>query len=116
MSTGDVTLSIRLDLPGGGRIGPGKVALMRALREAGSLRRAAEALGMSYRRVWKLTEELNTAAGFTVVEKAAGGEGGGGARLSERGAELLSACERVILAAEKATEAERANVKALAAP
>ncbi len=55
----DTRLSIRLDLTSGDRIGPGKIALLEAIQEAGSISGAARALGMSYRRAWLLVEEIN---------------------------------------------------------
>ena len=40
-------------------IGPGKVALLEAIAEAGSISAAARTLGMSYRRTWLLVDEMN---------------------------------------------------------
>jgi len=78
-------LSLRLDLGGGLRIGPGKVRLLEEIGRAGSISAAGRALGMSYRRAWELVEALNTGLGQPVVETAAGGVGGGGARLTGLG-------------------------------
>ena len=78
-------LSIRLDLGGGLRIGPGKVRLLEEIGRAGSISGAGRALGMSYRRAWELVEALNTGLGEPVAETAAGGAGGGGARLTPLG-------------------------------
>ena len=41
------------------RIGPGKVALLEAIGETGSITSSAKKLGMSYRRAWLLVEETN---------------------------------------------------------
>ena len=46
----DTGLSIRLDLTGGDRIGPGKIALLKAIRNEGAISAAAKHLRMSYRR------------------------------------------------------------------
>jgi molybdate transport system regulatory protein len=54
-------LSIRLDLASGARIGPGKIALLEAIRSTGSISAAARSIGMSYRRAWLLVEEINEA-------------------------------------------------------
>jgi molybdate transport system regulatory protein len=43
-------LSIRIDLPSGGRFGPGKAALLDAIADLGSINKAASQLGMSYPR------------------------------------------------------------------
>ena len=48
------SLSIRIDFPGGGRLGPGKAALLQGISETGSIRSAADALGMSYPKALKL--------------------------------------------------------------
>ncbi len=83
-------LSIRIDLPGGGRVGPGKVALLEAIGREGSISAGGRALRMSYRRAWALVEELNAALGTALVVAAAGGAGGGGARLTPAGAALVA--------------------------
>ena len=78
-------LSIRIDLAGGARIGPGKIALLEAIERTGSISAAGRAMKMSYRRAWELVEELNRSLGEPVVETAAGGAGGGGTRLTDAG-------------------------------
>eukprot|EP01037_Dinobryon_pediforme_P005484 gene5484-5540_t len=88
-------LSLRIDLASGGRIGPGKVAVLEAIGESGSISGAGRALGMSYRRTWALVEELNNSVGRIVVEASAGGSGGGGATLTDAGRAVI-ACYRAI--------------------
>ena len=82
-------LSIRIDLADGGRIGPGKVALLEEIGRSGSISAAGRAMKMSYRRAWRLVEDLNRTVGNQVVEASAGGAGGGGARLTEAGRTLV---------------------------
>ena len=41
-------------------IGPGKVALLEAIGETGSITSSAKKLGMSYRRAWLLGRALHT--------------------------------------------------------
>jgi molybdate transport system regulatory protein len=91
----DDALSIRIDLADGGRVGPGKIAVLEEIDRAGSISGAGRALGISYRRTWNLVEELNQGVGTPVVETAAGGPGGGGASLTEAGRRLV-ACYRAI--------------------
>jgi len=76
-------LSIRIDLPGGGRFGPGKAALLDAIADLGSLNKAASHLGMSYPRAKKLVEELNRDFGVPLVISVQGGADGGGSRLTD---------------------------------
>lgn len=78
-------LSIRLDLASGARIGPGKVAVLEAIAQSGSISAAGRALHISYRRTWELVEDLNATLGAPVVQTAAGGSGGGGASLTDLG-------------------------------
>src|SRR5262249_59467842 len=72
-------LSIRIDLASGDRIGPGKIALLEAIRSTGSISAGARLLGMSYRRAWLLVEEINHALREPAVTAETGGPRGGGA-------------------------------------
>jgi molybdate transport system regulatory protein len=80
---------IRIDLAPKGRIGPGKVALLEQIGAAGSIAAAGRALGMSYRRAWRLVEELNRLFREPVVTARPGGSGGGGAELTAFGRRLV---------------------------
>ena len=82
-------LNIRIDLSGGLRIGPGKVAVLEEIARSGSISAAGRALRMSYRRTWELVEDLNTGLGTPVVETAAGGSGGGGTVLTSAGKAVI---------------------------
>lgn len=70
-------------------LGPGKVALLEAIGRTGSISAAAREMGMSYRRAWLLVDAMNRSFRSAVVETAAGGQGGGGARVTELGKDLL---------------------------
>lgn len=70
-------------------IGPGKVALLEAIQETGSITSAAKSLGMSYRRAWMLVDETNRCLVRPAVTTATGGERGGGTELTATGAELV---------------------------
>jgi molybdate transport system regulatory protein len=82
-------LVVRLEI-GTVRIGPGKVGLLEEIGRSGSISAAGRALKMSYRRAWELVEDLNRGLGTPVVETAAGGAGGGGARLTAAGQAVIS--------------------------
>ena len=82
-------LSIRLDLANGDRIGPGKIALLEAIRAKGSITAAARHLGMSYRRAWLLVEQINEALRKPAVSAAPGGRHGGGAVLTPIGEQVI---------------------------
>ena len=66
-------LSIRIDLASGDRIGPGKIALLEAIRSTGSISAAARSIGMSYRRAWLLVEEINKTLREPAVKAETGG-------------------------------------------
>jgi molybdate transport system regulatory protein len=85
----DTHLSIRIDLASGERIGPGKIALLEAIRSTGSISAAARTLGMSYRRAWLLVDEINRALREPAVTAEPGGPGGGGAVVTPVGERVV---------------------------
>jgi molybdate transport system regulatory protein len=96
-----VRVSIRFDLPSGGRIGPGKITLLEAITREGSIAGAARALGMSYPRAWALVEAVDAALGVPAVSRAPGGHRGGGAELTEAGRALIARYREVEAAAQR---------------
>jgi len=70
-------------------IGPGKVALLEAINETGSITSSAKKLGMSYRRAWLLIEETNSCLVRPAVVTATGGRHGGGTTLTPVGVQLV---------------------------
>lgn len=71
-------------------IGPGKADLLDAIAESGSISAAAKNMGMSYRRAWLLVDTMNRCFDGPLVASARGGSGGGGARLTPLGEEVLA--------------------------
>lgn len=69
--------------------GTGRIELLAKIRECGSITHAAKAVGMSYKAAWDAIEAMNNLAGTPLVERAAGGAGGGGSRLTPRGERLV---------------------------
>ena len=80
----------------GARIGPGKAKLLESIRDTGSISAAARDMGMSYKRAWVLLDSINRAFTEPVVTAAPGGAGGGGARLTPFGAEVLERYNRIL--------------------
>ncbi len=76
-------------------IGPGKIELLEAIREARSITAAAKSMGMSYRRAWMLVDEVNRSLKKPAVSSAIGGDRGGGSGLTDVG-ELLVQTSRKI--------------------
>ncbi len=66
-------------------LGGGKTALLLAVDRFGSIQRAADDFGMSYRHAWGAIRRIEKRAGFKIVETKLGGKEGGGARLTVKG-------------------------------
>ena len=86
-------LHVKLQILCGDEIafGPGKADLLDAIGREGSISAAARAMDMSYRRAWLLVDAMNRCWAAPLVETRAGGVAkGGGARLTERGRQVLA--------------------------
>ncbi|MEJ2695158.1 MAG: LysR family transcriptional regulator [Candidatus Sulfobium sp.] len=79
-----------IDGPEGTFLGYGRITLLERIREHGSVTRAAKSMEMSYRHAWELVESMNRQSGRPLVELAAGGKGGGGARLTATGEKAVA--------------------------
>jgi molybdate transport system regulatory protein len=102
---------IRLLIGAAVALGPGKVALLEAIGQSGSISAAAREMGMSYRRAWSLVDRMNADFTGPLVEKVAGGKGGGGAQLSALGQDVLARYHAI---EDKAAESVKADMKAFA--
>jgi molybdate transport system regulatory protein len=72
-------------------LGPGKVQLLQAIADTGSISAAARTMHMSYRRAWMLVETMNRCFRTPLVSTATGGRSGGGAGLTAAGEKALHA-------------------------
>jgi molybdate transport system regulatory protein len=81
------------------KVGPGKIQLLEAIRDQGSISAAARSMGMAYRHAWELVDDLNQCFQSPVVAASTGGRSGGGAEITPLGEELI----RRFHAMEKAT-------------
>jgi molybdate transport system regulatory protein len=109
-------LTIRVDFGAFGALGPGKVRLMELISQHGSIASAGKAMGMSYRRAWLLADAINQAFREPLIAKQTGGSGGGGARLTRLGREVVGRYRAIEGAAATASAADlRALRAALAA-
>ena len=82
-------LRLKVVLRHGAALGPGKIDLLEAIAESGSIRAAGSRFKMSYRRAWGLVAELNGMFRTPLVTAEAGGRGGGGAALTPLGREVV---------------------------
>ena len=87
-------------------VGPGKVDLLEAIARTGSITAAARELDMSYRRAWLLVDTMNRCFRQPVVEAEAGGQRGGGTRLTRVGEEVVRRYRKSEALAERAAAAE----------
>lgn len=70
-------------------LGPGMLRLLLAVEQTHSLKAAAAEVGVSYRKAWNQLQRAEAALGFSLLERQAGGEGGGGSRLTPRAQRLI---------------------------
>lgn len=70
--------------------GDGKADLLEAVDRLGSLRSAAQSMGMSYRYAWGLLRELDDAAGFSFLEHSGTGPRAN-LRLTKKGRRFIDA-------------------------
>lgn len=79
----------RIDFAERSSIGPGKICLLEAIRDCGSLSEGARNIKMSYRRAWLLVESLNQSFREPVTVASTGGKDGGGMLVTEFGDALI---------------------------
>jgi molybdate transport system regulatory protein len=76
-------------------LGGGKTALLLAVERLGSIQRAADEFGMSYRHAWGAIKRIEQRAGFRIVDTKLGGKEAG-ARLTAKGKTLVKATDSLL--------------------
>src|SRR5512136_2706344 len=76
-------------------VGGGKTALLLAVDRLGSIQRAAEEFGMSYRHAWGAIKQIEQRAGFKILDTRLGGKDGG-AQLTPKGKEFIGEVDSLI--------------------
>ena len=109
---GGVRLTLRVDFGTDRAIGPGKVLLLEAIRDTGSISQAGRSLGMSYRRAWLLVDDMNRCYREPVVTAQPGGAQGGGAALTAFGQKVVQKYRKI---ETEATAAAKPQLHDLAA-
>lgn len=104
--TAKTALRLRVTLPDGRWMGPGKADLLEGIADTGSIAAAGRRMGMSYKRAWGLVEELNRMFGAPLVLSSRGGAGHGGAALTAQGQEVLRLYREITLVAASAAQAQ----------
>ncbi len=76
-------------------VGEGRAMLLKYIMEFGSLTRAAQEMGMSYRHAWGIVQEINEVVGKEIVHAERGGVEGGKTILTDEGKRLLENFEKM---------------------
>ena len=76
-------------------LGPGRVQLLELIGETGSLRAAADRMGMAYMTAWMHVKTLNRRFRSPVVAAQRGGSAGGGAVLTDMGQRVVELYHRM---------------------
>lgn len=97
-------------------IGPGKIDLLEAIKNTGSISAAAKSLRMSYNRAWLLVNEMNNILVKRVVEGTKGGSHGGGAVITPAGLALIREYRAVEREAEAATAKRLSGLRKMLKP
>ncbi|WP_281951845.1 molybdenum-dependent transcriptional regulator [Nitrosophilus kaiyonis] len=74
-------------------LGHGRVELLKKIDKYGSISKAAREMKMSYKAAWDAVDIMNNLSEEPILEKVAGGKGGGGSRLTEYGKKLIKEWE-----------------------
>lgn len=69
---------------------PRRIELLKQVRHTGSISQGAKLAGISYKSAWDAVNEMNQLSEETLVERATGGKGGGGAKITRYGERLIA--------------------------
>ncbi|SFP53066.1 TOBE domain-containing protein [Ralstonia sp. NFACC01] len=93
--------------------GRGRIELLAAIGQTGSITAGAKAVGLSYKAAWDAIDTMNNLAGEPLVVRTTGGKGGGGSVLTPRAQRLIESFRA--LEAEHRRFVERLDAAAQAA-
>jgi molybdate transport system regulatory protein len=82
-------IKLRIVFEGERYIGHGRIELLELIGQHGSIAKAAKAMEMSYKRAWYLIDDFSAVFAEPLIERQHGGRGGGAAKLTPFGAELV---------------------------
>lgn len=72
-----------------------RLEVLRRVWETGSISQAARDVGISYKAAWQAIDTLTNLAGEPLVDRTVGGSGGGGARITPQGLQLLALADEL---------------------
>ncbi len=76
--------------------GPGTCRLLELIEQTGSIQDACIQMNLSYSKGNKMLKKLDRQLGFSVVERRAGGSGGGGSVLTDAGKRLVDNYKKMV--------------------
>jgi molybdate transport system regulatory protein len=79
---------------GEGVLGDGKWLLLKTIEETGSITKAVEKLGVSYRKAWGDLRKMEQMLEVSIIEKQRGGASGGSTTLTPQGVFIIRAYAR----------------------
>ncbi len=85
----EIRSKIWLELNGEPVFGGGRKALLHGIDKYGSINSASKEINISYRKALSYIQVMEKRLGITLVERKAGGEHGGGAKLTKEAKEFL---------------------------
>jgi len=98
-------LAYKLWLDHRGRaFGDGPARLLDGVEEAGSLRKAAAELGMSYNKAWRILHAAEERLGFALLDRSVGGSLGGGSHLTPQAQDLMKRYRALMADATRALD------------
>ncbi|MEI6434892.1 MAG: hypothetical protein WCP32_08620 [Bacteroidota bacterium] len=80
---------IWLETEGQNFLGTGRIELLEKIEELGSLRKAAIAMGMSYRKAYYAIKSVNLLSSSPLVTFSHGGKGGGSTLVTTEGKNMI---------------------------
>jgi molybdate transport system regulatory protein len=95
MQNSDIDVTMALRSKAFGMVGRDRIAMLEAAARHGSITKAAQALGLSYKAVWDGIAAINNLLPRPALLTQTGGKGGGGAVLTEDGARLIRSFRRI---------------------
>lgn len=78
----------------GKTFGEGPYKLLKLVEKTGSLHKAAQEMGISYRKAFDVIHRAESKLGITLLVRRIGGESGGGSTLTEEGKAFMEVYER----------------------
>jgi molybdate transport system regulatory protein len=103
MPTARLMAKLWLDYDGRA-FGDGPAHLLTGVEHSGSLRKAAQELGMSYNKAWRILHAAEERLGFALLDRSVGGSLGGGSHLTAEARDLVARYEASAVEVEQAME------------